>query len=125
MKTISPSRKCLISCGCGSFTFTIRSDWSNTSSAVSTSVAPTAAYASSANPLPLPASRWIRTWCPARTSTSAPTGIIATRYSSALTSFGTPTRTALPVWTDRFATRPTYPVRMAKTSAGLLLYRTP
>src|SRR4051794_2162333 len=42
-------------------------------------------------PLPCPAPAWMSTLWPARVSSSTPTGIIATRYSSALISFGTPT----------------------------------
>src|SRR5262249_20515544 len=41
-------------------------------------------------PLPCPAPAWISTLCPARVNSSAPTGIMATRYSSVLISLGTP-----------------------------------
>src|SRR5208283_1388600 len=42
-------------------------------------------------PLPWPAPASIKTLCPAIVSSSAPTGSMATRYSSALISLGTPT----------------------------------
>ena len=42
-------------------------------------------------PLPCPAPTSIKTVCPAWVSSSAPTGSIATRYSSDLISLGTPT----------------------------------
>src|SRR4051794_4015349 len=42
-------------------------------------------------PLPWPAPDWINTLCPSRVSSSTPTGIMATRYSSVLISLGTPT----------------------------------
>ena len=41
--------------------------------------------------LPTPAADWMRTRCPARVSSSTPAGVMATRYSSGLISFGTPT----------------------------------
>src|SRR5690348_3164124 len=42
-------------------------------------------------PLPCPAPVWISTRCLARVSSSTPTGMRATRYSSVLISLGTPT----------------------------------
>ena len=54
-------------------------------------MAPACSYDSSAKPEPCPAPIWTRTLCPRDTSSSTPTGSIATRYSSSLISFGTPT----------------------------------
>src|SRR3989440_10257714 len=42
---------------------------------------------------PSPAPACTNTWCPASTSSRTPAGVRATRYSSSLTSLGTPTLT--------------------------------
>src|SRR4051794_24344444 len=66
-----------------------------TSSAWSRILAPAATYSSSGIEDPTPASFWTTTSCPSDTSSWTPTGVIATRYSWFLTSFGTPTFTRI------------------------------
>src|SRR5262249_25366238 len=53
-------------------------------------------YCWSLMPLPWPAPAWRRTLCPARVSSSTPTGIRATRDSCVLISLGTPITYLLP-----------------------------
>src|SRR5437762_11883710 len=62
----------------------------NVSTAVAAGVAPTAAYASSANDAASPAPRSTTTGKPAFTSRPATSGVKATRRSLAAVSFGTP-----------------------------------
>src|SRR6266545_965712 len=68
---------------------------------------------------PAPAPSWTRTWCPAAVSSRAPSGVSATRYSLSLTSFGTPTITALPLPRSGRGKR-TRPGRDAGTASGRL-----
>ena len=91
MKTTCPGRSNGHSEVCGSFTLTIMSARPRSRPALSTMVAPAEAYWESAIPLPCPAPDSNRTVWPALVSSSAPTGSMATRYSSALISLGTPT----------------------------------
>src|SRR3712207_1303854 len=74
----------------------MRSAASNTSSAVGTILAPTAAYSSSANRDPTPAPACTTTWWPSCTSSTTPSGASATRLSLSLISVGTPT-TSVPM----------------------------
>src|SRR5918994_1085000 len=84
-----PSRSRLYSGSIGSFTFSSSSASSHTSSTDASS-APAAAYASSGNELPTPAPISTVTSCPRCTSSRAPAGVSATRYSSDLISLATP-----------------------------------
>src|SRR5947209_3520709 len=84
------------SAACGSLTFTIRSDSATTAGASGTILARCAVYASSVIAEPSPAPLWTTTSCPASASSRTPAGVRATRYSSAFTSDGTPTLTAIP-----------------------------
>src|SRR3954454_7459406 len=88
---ICPSRSRRYSDSIGSLTLSSSSARSQTSSAAP-SCAPTAAYCSSASWLPIPAPVSTSTSCPRCTSSRAPAGVSATRYSSGLISFATPTR---------------------------------
>src|SRR5690606_16064417 len=87
---IWPGRSQPTSSPMGSLTLTIMSACWKTSRASSTSRAPAAAYCSSEMPLPTPAPRCTTTVCPARVSSSTPAGVMATRFSPGLISFGTP-----------------------------------
>src|SRR3954452_1637421 len=89
VKSTSPSRNRPYSCSIGSLTFSSRSDSALTSSTPAMR-APDASYASSANALPTPAPVSIVTSCPRCTSSRAPAGVSATRYSSGLISLATP-----------------------------------
>ena len=62
-------------------------------------LAPYPAYVSSANPLPPPAPRSIRSVWPAMHRASAPAGVKATRFSLFFISFGTPIIMAFPLRT--------------------------
>jgi len=62
-----------------------------TAAASAAILAPCASKSTSATELPSPAPRWIRTSWPRSPSSRTPAGVIATRYSSALVSVGTPT----------------------------------
>src|SRR5580698_10409026 len=62
-------------------------------SAAETITAPCATYSASARPLPSPASRSTSTRCPRDTRLRTPAGVMPTRYSRVLISFGTPTIT--------------------------------
>src|SRR5581483_54647 len=79
------------SSGNGSLTFTTMSDRVQIAVPSLTISAPCWAYCSSLMPDPDPAPVSISTACPPRVSSSTPTGVMATRYSSVLTSLGTPT----------------------------------
>ncbi len=91
MNTVCPARMCGHSSGSGSLTLTIISARFHTSAVDATISAPLAAYISSVIPLPTPAPDSTSTLCPARVNSSTPLGVMATRYSSDLISFGTPT----------------------------------
>src|SRR5688572_33505784 len=69
----------------------IRLAWSQTSLAETTKVAPAPSYARSFRPLPPPAPFSIRTLWPRAVKAATPVGVTATRLSSVLISFGTPT----------------------------------
>src|SRR5918994_859018 len=84
-----PSRSRAYSGSIGSFTFSSSSASPHTSSSDASS-APAAVYASSGNELPTPAPVSIATSCPRCTSSRAPAGVSATRYSSDLISLATP-----------------------------------
>src|SRR3990172_2749014 len=90
VKTIWPGRKCGHSVAIGSFTLMTISACSQISWGQEATVAPTPPYASSVNPLPVPAPVSTKTVCPSPTRTSAPAGTKATRSSFGLISFGTP-----------------------------------
>src|SRR3989440_1114810 len=93
VKSTSPSRSRAYSGSIGSLTLSRRSASSQASS-TETIRAPARSYCSSGNALPSPAVVSTRTSCPRWTSSRAPAGVNATRYSSVLISFGTPIRTA-------------------------------
>src|SRR5271166_2849551 len=78
------------SSGWGSLTFSTSSDSPNSPSAVSRISAPWARNCASENALPTPAPDCTSTSCPRKASSRTPAGVIATRYSSALISLGTP-----------------------------------
>src|SRR4249919_1530715 len=84
-----PSRRRPYSGSIGSFTFSRSSESAQTSSTDASS-APAAVYASSGNELPAPAPVSIATSWPRCTSSRAPAGVSATRYSSDLISLATP-----------------------------------
>src|SRR5690606_6856966 len=71
-------------------TFKIMSAFSQTSEAFSTISAPAFLYSSSVKLLPKPAPDSTSTFCPAFTRSNTPVGVIATRFSLFLISFGTP-----------------------------------
>src|SRR3954451_9280759 len=111
VKRTWPSCRSEYSSGSGSLTLS-RSSASSQTSCPGASEAPTAEYASSSNELPPPAPASTSTSCPSRTSSRAPAGVSATRYSSALISFTTPTfiaaktlalRTSHELWKNRHA----------------------
>src|SRR4051794_29404174 len=81
------------SSGWGSLTLTIISASPNTASASGRVLAPWARYCASRIAEPSPAPACTTTSCPASTSSRTPAGVSATRYSSSLTSAGTPTFT--------------------------------
>src|SRR5215210_467218 len=89
VNSTSPSRRREYSGSIGSLTLSSSSDASQTSS-TETTRAPAATYESSENELPTPALRSTVTSCPRCTSSRAPAGVSATRYSSGLISFATP-----------------------------------
>src|SRR5947209_13978905 len=71
----------------------------NSAAASGTISAPCARYASSVMAEPRPAPLCTNTSCPASASSRTPAGVSATRYSSGLTSVGTPTFTVrTPPW---------------------------
>src|SRR5918995_4836150 len=84
-----PSRSRAYSGSIGSFTFSSSSASPHTSASDASS-APAAVYASAGNELPTPAPVSIATSCPRCTSSRAPAGVSATRYSSDLISLATP-----------------------------------
>src|SRR5664279_1811826 len=77
----------------GSLTLSTSSALAQTSSAVSSMVAPVATNSSSVIEEPIPAPVSISTWCPRRVISCTPAGVMATRYSWFLISRGTPTIT--------------------------------
>ena len=93
VKSTSPSRNRGYSAAIGSFTLRSISACSHTSS-TDTSVAPARSYSASGNELPSPAVVSTSTSWPLRTSSRAPAGVSATRYSSVLISLATPIRKA-------------------------------
>src|SRR3989338_2737865 len=90
VKIIWPSLISGYSSGRGSFTLSIMCASEKIFFTLSTSFAPALEYSSSAIPLPRPAPFSTSTVCPFFTSSSAPTGMRATLYSSTFVSFGTP-----------------------------------
>ena len=95
MKRVCPSRMRAYSSATGSLTLSTMSAVPQTSSAVSSRVAPAAAYSSSGIWDPAPALLSTYTSWPCWVSSWTPIGVMATRYSWFLTSFGTPTFIAL------------------------------
>ena len=96
MKSVSPSRIRGYSSAMGSLTFSTMSmppSVPHAASASGTIVAPAPTYSSSLMEDPTPASCWMNTSCPWLVSSCTPIGVMATRYSWFLTSFGTPTFT--------------------------------
>src|SRR3954468_3711987 len=89
VKSTSPSRRRPYSGAIGSLTLSSMSACSQTSSTPAIR-APTAVYWSSWNALPSPAPVSTSTSWPRRTSSRAPAGVSATRYSSVLISRTTP-----------------------------------
>src|SRR3954471_22906714 len=89
VKSTSPSRSRAYSAAIGSFTLSNSSESAHKSS-TETMRAPTASYAESGNELPSPAVDSTTTSCPRCTSSRAPAGVSATRYSSGLISLATP-----------------------------------
>ena len=87
-----PLRKWPCSPGKGSFTFTTISA-AHASAAFGTIRAPCASYSRVADAAALPASRSTRTVWPRDVRLRTPAGVIPTRYSRVLISFGTPTIT--------------------------------
>ena len=83
-------RKYLYSEGCGSLTFNIISDLSQSSAGLSMIIAPTDIKSWSVKPLSSPAADSTYTSCPACLSICTPAGVIATLFSLFLISFGTP-----------------------------------
>src|SRR5580765_4152490 len=103
VKSASPSRRYRYSDTTGSFTFNSRSLSPQTSSTDAIR-APTRWYASSAKALPAPAPVSTTTSWPWLRSSSAPAGVRATRYSSDLISFATPTLKAA----QRYPSQPVF-----------------
>src|SRR5262245_31676859 len=93
VKRVRPGRRRGYSDAIGSFTLSRSSARSQTSS-TEPIAAPARSYASSGNALPSPAPASTRTSWPRWTSSSAPAGVSATRYSCGLISLATPIRTA-------------------------------
>jgi len=85
-----PSRRSGYSAGSGSFTLRMRSAAFQTASAVGASVAPAARYSASVKPAVSPADFWISTLAPSETHRRHRLGVIETRVSPILISFGTP-----------------------------------
>ena len=92
MNSTRPSRIRWYSSATGSLTLSTISAWPHTSSAESMILAPAATYSASSICEPTPASFSTSTSWPWATSSCTPMGVIATRYSWFLTSFGTPIR---------------------------------
>src|SRR5882757_3716119 len=97
VKSVWSLRRRWYSAAIGSLTFSSRSAADHTSSAVVRMPAPAATYSSSGMDEPLPAPRSTTTWCPLRTSSCTPAGVMATRNSLFLTSRGMPTFTSITV----------------------------
>ena len=90
MNSVRSSRRNANSSSFGSFTLTtICCD--QASAAVGTMSAPAATKSASVIDAPSPAPVSTQTWMPWRSSSRTPSGVIATRCSAVLTSFGTPT----------------------------------
>src|SRR5436305_967978 len=95
------------SSGWGSLTPTISSAAPNTSAAPATICAPCAEKSSSRIAEPSPAPLCTTTSCPLSTSSRTPAGVNATRYSSVLTSVGSPTfKRSIPPRRPRTSTSP-------------------
>src|SRR6185503_9076456 len=86
-----PSRRRPYSGAIGSLTLSRSSESAHTSSTLAMR-APAPSYAESGNALPSPAPVSTSTSCPFCTSSRAPAGVSATRYSSVLISLATPIR---------------------------------
>src|SRR5687768_3486673 len=109
----------------GSLTFSTRSEVAHTSSAVAAIRAPAATYSWSGKEEPAPASCSITTECPRLTSSTTPAGVIATRYSWFLISFGTPTSIVAAYSRYRSAASDNVLSRVRTIRAGAAAHRQP